>query len=140
VLAFFSRLLTGARFTVRELLELAAAPDRDERSEEHLKIIFEWYHSRALARIRGFLATAATILAGFLVAALNEKSDIQGWHVFAGSLVIWCLVLMAMWANSHLSHLQREYVAAVRLLRVLQTDFRIQLATYFAETGGPDVS
>ncbi len=133
------QLLTGARFSVRELLELATASDGDKRSDEHLKTVFEWYHSRAAARIRGLLATAATIVAGFLVAALDENSHIQAWHVLAGSFVIWCLVLMAAWANWHLSHLQREYLAAVRLLRELQDDFRSQLSTYFARTGGPDV-
>ena len=131
--------LTGARFSARELLELAAASEGDTRSDEHLKAVFEWYHSRAGARIRGFLATAATIVAGFLVAALDESSHIQGWHVFAGSFVIWCLVLLAAWANSHLAHLQREYVAGVRLLRELQDGFRSQLSTYFKATGGPDV-
>ena len=131
--------LVSGRFSIRELLDLAAtnglADSNDVRVDvdDVLKTVFEWYYARTTAFIRGSVAAAATIFAAFFVAFLSGKTNI--WAILLGAVVIVVLLSAALHLNLHLAHLHREYVVSLRLLHELE-EFKAGLAAHVKETGG----
>jgi hypothetical protein len=128
-----SSLIVSARFSVREILDLAASGSPE--AESRIETIFGWYHERSSTTVRGLLRTAGAIAVAFLAAAISEKADIKPWHVGVGSGVATFLILAAIWTNWHLGHLQREFVTSIRLLRGLEPH-EADLAAYVRRTGG----
>ena len=126
-------LLTGGRFTMNEILDLVAA--QGTKPEGHLTTVFEWYHARMSATVRGSLASAATVFVAFIAALLNDKTDVDPEHAFAGALVFTVLVATALWGTWHLGHFQREYLVSVRLADELR-EFRPALVAFVADSGG----
>jgi hypothetical protein len=111
--------LTGARFTVGEVLELAAAQTDD--AEQHLKLVFEWYHQRAVGFIRAVTTAAIALPAGLIAAGLKD-GNVAGseWAFAGGAVATGVLAFVAVRQSDHLGHLHREYLLALRLLGELR--------------------
>ncbi len=107
------------RFTVRDLIDLAAA-DEDEVQKDHLHTVFEWYHQRSVAAVRGFLASAFALVAAGLAAVLKDGTDVDEVYIGLGGTAVLGLAVAAYLTNRELGHLHREYLASVRLLSELR--------------------
>lgn len=128
-----NKALTKGRFAMRDLLELTASDT--ENREEHLLLIFEWYHARASTFTRSTAAAAAAVPAAYIVGSLKGEAEIAVAAVAVGAVVTGVLAFFALWQNLHLSHLHQEHILCIRLLHELE-DVRHQLQAYLRETGG----
>ena len=109
---------TDARFTIGELLLLAEARSPD--AEARLTTVFEWYHQRAAGTLRATAAAAAAVPTGILLGAFKDKLVFSLAAVIVAGLVTLVLTAAAIYQAKQLSHLHREYLLSVRLLRALQ--------------------
>jgi hypothetical protein len=123
-------MLTGGRFRMGELLELAATdPDK---GAAHLEKIFGWYHDLATSIVKGTFRTAAAVVLALIAAVFKDEATTLVVSLAVAGVVV--LVAGGLYQSVHLSHLHREYVLSVRLLDELQK-FREELATQFGATG-----
>jgi hypothetical protein len=128
-----SRALTKGRFAMRDLLELAAT-DTPGNREEHLRLVFEWYHARASTFTRSTAAAAAAVPAAFIVGSLKGDAEIAVAAVAVGAIATGVLAFSALWQNQQLSHLHQEYILCIRLLHELE-DVQSELRAYLRRTG-----
>jgi hypothetical protein len=127
------RYVSRGRFTIEDILHLAATDAKD--AEAHLGKIFDWYHNRESAFVKGCATASAGAVLALIATAADTSTHLDAALVVALAGTVVLLALAAWWQNVHLGHLHREYLVSVRILCRLSA-FRKQLDAYLRSREG----
>jgi hypothetical protein len=103
-------------FTLADLLRLLAAT---EEPADHLRRLFEWEIERAMTAVRLMAGAVGAVVVALMAAVLRKDASVADWLLV---LVVVSSVLGLAYVRNRYEdarRLEREYVAALNLLREL---------------------